>query len=200
MDPRWALVVPAYLLGTFPTALLVGRREGRDPTQEGSGNPGASNALRTMGRRAGALVLLGDLGKGVLATAVGWAVLDRRLGVACGLAAVVGHVFPVTRRFRGGKGVATAAGMALVLLPVPALVLGVVWAAVVKATGAAAAGSVAVAVGLPLADGLLGHPAWEVAALAAGSALVVLRHRDNLDRLRRGEEATLHAPLPRGRP
>src|SRR5919107_1399563 len=68
----WVLVVPAYLLGTFPTALLVGRREGRDPTQEGSGNPGASNALRTMGRRAGALVLLGDLGKGVVATGAGW--------------------------------------------------------------------------------------------------------------------------------
>jgi glycerol-3-phosphate acyltransferase PlsY len=198
VDPWWALVVPAYLLGTFPTALLVGRREGRDPTKEGSGNPGASNALRTMGRRAGALVLLGDLGKGVLATGAGWALGGRAVGVACGLAAVVGHVVPVTRGFRGGKGVATGAGMALVLLPIPALVLGVVWGAVVKLTGAAAAGSVAVAVGLPVAAALVGRPAWEVACLAACGALVLLRHRDNLDRLRRGEEATLRPPAPGG--
>ena len=194
MDLGWALVVPAYLLGTFPTALLVGRREGRDPTKEGSGNPGASNALRTMGRRAGALVLLGDLGKGIAATGVGWAVGGRPVGVACGVAAVVGHVFPVTRRFRGGKGVATGAGMALVLLPLPSLVLGVLWGAVVRLTGVSALGSMAVAVGLPIAAVVVGRPAGEVAAFAVCSALVVLRHRDNIDRLRRGDEAALRAP------
>src|SRR4051812_39974792 len=120
MDAGWALVVPCYLLGTFPTALLVGRREGRDPTTEGSGNPGASNALRTMGRRAGALVLLGDLGKGVVATAVGQAAGGAAVGVACGVAAVVGHIFPVTRGFRGGKGVAAGGGGGPGLLPGPA--------------------------------------------------------------------------------
>lgn len=192
MDAGWALVVPAYLLGTFPTALLVGRREGRDPTREGSGNPGASNALRTMGRRAGALVLLGDLGKGVVATGGGWALAGRGVGVACGVAAVLGHVAPATRGFRGGKGVATAAGMAIVLLPLPALALGVAWAAVVKATGVAAAGSLAVAVGLPVAAAVVGRPGGEVAALAVCATLVVVRHRDNLDRLRRGEEPALH--------
>ena len=75
MDLAWLAVVPAYLLGTFPTAILVGRREGRDPTIEGSGNPGASNALRTMGRRAAALVLVGDVGKGAVAAAAGWAMV-----------------------------------------------------------------------------------------------------------------------------
>jgi glycerol-3-phosphate acyltransferase PlsY len=198
VDPWWALVVPAYFLGTFPTALLVGRREGRDPTKEGSGNPGASNALRTMGRRAGALVLLGDLGKGVVATGTGWALGGRGVGVACGVAAVLGHVAPATRGFRGGKGVATAAGMALVLLPVPALLLGLLWAGVVKVTGAAAAGSIAVAVGFPVAAGIVGRPAGEVAALTLCSVLVVIRHRDNLERLRRGEEAPLRAPVPPG--
>ena len=94
MDPAWLLVVPAYLLGTFPTAILVGRREGRDPTQEGSGNPGASNTFRTMGRRAGAIVLLGDVAKGALAAGVGLATGNRAVGVACGLAAVLGHVSP----------------------------------------------------------------------------------------------------------
>jgi glycerol-3-phosphate acyltransferase PlsY len=194
MDLEWALVVPAYLLGTFPTALLVGRREGRDPTREGSGNPGASNALRTMGRRAGAIVLVGDLGKGLLATGGGWGLAGRPVGVACGLAAVLGHVFPATRRFRGGKGVATGAGMAVVLLPLPSIALAALWGAVVGATRVSALGSMAVAVALPVAGALVGRPAGEVAALAAGGALVLVRHRDNIARLRRGDEASLRAP------
>jgi glycerol-3-phosphate acyltransferase PlsY len=190
--PAWLLVVPAYLLGTFPTAILVGRRAGRDPTREGSGNPGASNAFRTMGRRAGALVLGGDVAKGALAAAGGLASGHRGVGVACGLAAVLGHVAPASRRFRGGKGVATGAGMAAVLLPLVAVGLALLWAVAVKvAGGAASAGSVAVAAGLPLGALAVGRPAAEVAAFAACGVLVVLRHRGNLDRLRRGEERSL---------
>lgn len=185
------LVLPAYLVGTFPTAILVGRREGRDPTQEGSGNPGASNTFRTMGRRAGALVLLGDLGKGAIAALAGLATGNRAVAVGCGLAAVLGHVAPVTRRFRGGKGVATGAGMAIVLLPLPALALAAAWAVATKVTGAASAGSLAVAVGFPIAALTVGRPAGEVAAFAACGLLVVARHRDNIGRLRRGDEPAL---------
>jgi glycerol-3-phosphate acyltransferase PlsY len=189
----WLLVVPAYLLGTVPTAILVGRRAGRDPTREGSGNPGASNAFRTMGRRAGALVLAGDVAKGAAAAALGLATGERAVGVACGLAAVVGHVYPVTRRFRGGKGVATGAGMAIVLLPGVTVVLAVVWVVVVKVLRAASAGSVVVAVGFPLGAWLVGRPPGEVVAFAAAGLLIVARHRDNLERLRRGEERPLAA-------
>lgn len=185
------LLIPAYLLGTFPTAALVGRRAGHDPTQEGSGNPGASNAYRTMGRRAGAAVLVGDLCKGAVAAGAGLALGGRGIGVACGLAAVIGHVAPVTRGFRGGKGVATAAGMALVLLPLPALALAAVWAAVVKLTRRASVASITIAVGLPAAALAVGRPAAEVGAFAACSALVVARHRENLGRLRRGVEDPL---------
>lgn len=191
VDVGWVLVLPAYLLGTFPTAILVGRQQGRDPTQEGSGNPGASNTFRTMGRRAGALVLVGDLGKGVMAALAGLATGNRAIGVACGLAAVLGHVAPVTRRFRGGKGVATGAGMAAVLLPVPALALAAVWAVATKVTGAASAGSLAVAVGFPIGALAVGRPVGEVAAFAACGLLVVARHRDNIGRLRRGDEPSL---------
>ncbi|HEX4868794.1 MAG TPA: glycerol-3-phosphate acyltransferase [Acidimicrobiales bacterium] len=191
MELGWSLVVPAYLLGTFPTAILVGQRRGHDVTQEGSGNPGASNTLRTMGPRAGAAVLAGDLGKGALAAAMGLATGDRAIGVACGLAAVLGHVAPVTRRFRGGKGVATAAGMAFVLVPLVALVLAGVWAIVVRLSRTASVGSVAISAGLPLGAALAGRPAGEVAAFAVCGALVVLRHRENLRRIRRGEERSL---------
>jgi acyl phosphate:glycerol-3-phosphate acyltransferase len=198
VTPWWVLVVPAYLLGTFPTALLVGRHRGHDPTSEGSGNPGASNALRTMGRRAGAMVLLGDLGKGVAATAAGWALGGRGVGVACGLAAVVGHVAPATRRFRGGKGMATAAGMGVVLLPLPSAALALLWAAVVRVTGVAAVGSLAVAAGLPAAAALAGRPGGEVAAFASVAVVVGIRHAENVRRLRRGEEPALarRAPTP----
>lgn len=195
MDRWWLLVVPAYLLGTFPTAILVGRRLGVDPTAAGSGNPGASNTFRTMGRRAGALVLLGDVAKGAVAAGAGLATGNRAIGVACGLAAVLGHVAPLTRGFRGGKGVATAAGMALVLLPLPAVVLAVVWLAAVRLTGAAAAGSIVIAAGLPVAAAVVGRPAGEVAAFAVCGVLVVVRHRTNIDRLRRGEERSLR-PSP----
>lgn len=188
VDIGWVLVVPAYLLGTFPTAALVGRRGGRDLTQEGSRNPGATNAFRMMGRRAGALVLVGDLGKGALAAGIGLATGNRAIGVACGLAAVVGHVLPVTRRLRGGKGVATAAGMALVLVPVPAAVLAVVWVAAARVVRAASVASIVIALGLPVGAALVGRPPGEVVAFAACGALVVARHRENIERLRRGEE------------
>lgn len=187
----WALIIPAYLLGTFPTAILVGRHEGHDLTTEGSRNPGASNTLRTLGRRAGAIVLLGDLGKGALAALMGLAVGNRALAVACGLSAVIGHVAPVTRRLRGGKGVATAAGMTIVLLPWVALVLAAGWIVVAKAAGTASVASLFVAAATPASAALVGRPAGEVAAFAACGGLVALRHRDNIGRLRRGEEHRL---------
>lgn len=190
-------VIVAYLLGTFPTALLVTRRRGVDPTRAGSGNPGATNVLRTAGRRAGVATLVGDVAKGALAAGGGWLVGGHGLGVACGVAAVVGHVLPVTRGLRGGKGVATAAGMAAVLYPVAMALAGLGFAAVVAATRTVSLASmVAVALLVPLAAAL-GAPGREVAALGLCAVLVVARHRDNIARIRRGEEGRLGAPRPR---
>jgi acyl phosphate:glycerol-3-phosphate acyltransferase len=182
------LVVLAYLVGTFPTAILVGRRTGHDPTQEGSGNPGASNVYRTSGRRAGVIVALGDIAKGVLPAAVGLAAGGRGLGIACWVAATLGHVVPVTRRFRGGKGVATAAGGALVLFPLAAAVLSLVFVVLMRTLRIASIGSIVIAVGLPVLVALTGHPAAEVLASASVSALVVVRHHRNVRRLLAGEE------------
>src|SRR3954471_22016442 len=91
------LLALSYLLGTFPTALIVARLTGHDPTTEGSGNPGASNVYRLAGARAGLAVFLGDAAQGAVAAGVGRAVGGPPLALACGLAAVVGHVFPVFR-------------------------------------------------------------------------------------------------------
>lgn len=193
MNLWWALVIPAYLLGTFPSAILVSRRAGRDVTREGSGNPGASNAYRTMGRRAGAKVLAADLCKGMIAAGVGLVSGDRGVAVACGLAAVLGHVLPATRGWRGGKGVATAAGVTLVLLPLVGVVLGCAWAAVLRVSRTAAAASIVVAALLPVGAVATGRPTSEVWAFAACGALVVLRHRSNIDRMLRGEERAIVA-------
>lgn len=191
------LVAASYVVGTFPTALLVAGRRGVDPTRAGSGNPGATNVARTAGRRAGALVLAGDVAKGALPAAAGWALGGHGVGVACGVAAVVGHVLPVTRRFRGGKGVATGAGMAAVLHPLAALVAAAAFGLVVATTRYVSAGSITAAATLPVATAALGAPGREVAALALCAALVVGRHAGNVRRLREGREPRLGAP---GRP
>ena len=185
------LVVLGYLLGTLPTALLVGRRIGRDPTLEGSGNPGASNVYRTAGAKAGATVFAGDLLKGALATGIGLAAGDRVLALACGGAAVLGHIAPVTRRFRGGKGVATACGLVVVLFPLLAVVTAVAWGAVAKLSGKASLASILIAVLIPIGVAAMGRPAIEVGVVVAVAALLVLRHAENIARLARGEERSL---------
>jgi acyl phosphate:glycerol-3-phosphate acyltransferase len=188
-----ACVVGAYLLGTFPTAWLATRRRGVDPTATGSGNPGATNVYRTAGRRAGVLTLMGDLVKGAAAAGLGWAVGGHGLGVACGVAAVVGHVAPLTRLSRGGKGVATVAGMALVLLPLAAVASVVAFAVVTGLSRTVSLDSIAAVAVLPAAAGALGAPVWEVAALAGCAVVVIARHRANIGRLWRGEEPHLGA-------
>lgn len=181
-------VVAAYLLGTFPSALLAGRLRGVDPTRAGSGNPGTTNVLRTAGRPAAALTLLGDVGKGVVAAGAGWLIGGHGLGLACGVAAVVGHVAPCTRRFRGGKGVATAFGMTAVLYPLLALVGLVVFAAVYGLRRIVSLASMAAVLAVPVVAGLAGVPGWEVAGLVLCAGLVVARHSENIRRLARGEE------------
>lgn len=182
------LVVLAYLIGTVPTAQVVGARWGVDPTVAGSHNPGASNVRRLAGRRAGMVVLAGDLGKGVLAAALGSAVGGRPLGLACGLAVVVGHIAPVTRWFRGGKGVATAAGVSVVLWPAAALGLAAAWAVTLALTRRVSVASMVAAAAGPLLVWAAGGGTADVVVSAVIALAVVGRHRDNLRRIRDGDE------------
>ena len=127
------LVVFAYLLGTFPSAELVARHYGIDVTKSGSGNPGTSNVVRLVGWKAGALVLIADVAKGGIAAGVGLAIDGHRGAFILGVAAVLGHVFPVWSRFKGGRGVATGAGVFLVVFPLITVGLAVVWIAIPRA-------------------------------------------------------------------
>jgi glycerol-3-phosphate acyltransferase PlsY len=188
------LAVPAYLLGTFPSALLVARAGGHDVLHEGSGNPGASNVARLMGWKAGLLVLAADLAKGAIAAGVGLAVGGRAGAFALGIAAVLGHMFPVTRRFRGGKGVATAGGMLLVLYPLIVLVLAVVWFVVARVLKLASVGSLLCAVLFPIGVAVGGYGAAETAVIAGLAVIVIARHAANLRRLFGGRELKTGGP------
>jgi glycerol-3-phosphate acyltransferase PlsY len=195
MGAMWTVLVAApfaFLLGTFPTAVLVARAHGVDITAVGSGNPGASNVLRAVGPRAFVVVMLGDALKGALATWAGLLLEGRPAAYALGGAAVLGHMFPLYRR--GGKGVAAAGGMAVVLFPVATLVLGAVWALISRFVRKASLASITVAAVYPVLVALGGYDRWEVAVTSAFALLVVVRHVGNIRRLVRGEESDLRAP------
>ena len=189
------LVVVAYLLGSLPFGLWLARSEGVDLRAAGSGNIGATNVLRTTGRLLAAVVLALDSSKGVLAV---W--LARLLGgeievmVACAVAVVAGHMWPIWAGFRGGKGVATAAGAWALIAPIAVVWSVVVFASLVATTRYVSAGSVAAAIAVPVVTTLLdGRLSTAVGSVILG-ALIVWRHRSNLSRLAKGTESRIGTP------
>lgn len=185
------LIAIAYLLGTFPSATLIARANGIDIATFGSGNPGASNVTRALGWRKGIWVYVLDALKGVIATVIPLVVDGRPLAYVCGAAAILGHMFPVFRKFRGGKGVATGSGVLLALYPIVAPFAVALWWLVTRVTGKAAVGSLA-AIGLvPVSLALLGSPAWEYAAVGGLSLLILAKHWRNFARIIRREEPAL---------
>jgi acyl phosphate:glycerol-3-phosphate acyltransferase len=185
------LIPLAWALGTFPTAVLVARAHGHDVTKEGSGNPGASNVARLVGWRAGALVLVGDFAKGAIAAGVGLAVGGRAGAFALGIAAIVGHTFPIYRK--GGKGVATAGGALLVLYPLIVLGLAVVWFVVARVFHKSSIASLLGVVLFWVAAVVMDYALWEIVLLTALAILVITRHFGNIQRLLRRQENDLGA-------
>jgi glycerol-3-phosphate acyltransferase PlsY len=183
------LIVAAYLIGSVPFALILARRLGtRDLRRIGSGNIGAANVLRTSGVRAGVMVMLLDIAKGAGSVMLVQRFDGGAVTAAAGLAAIVGHVFPVWLRFRGGKGVATACGVFSVLTPValgPALAvfLGSVWM-----TRYISVGSILASVALPPIAYATGSPMPVMAVAMIASMLILVRHRTNLARVLAGTE------------
>lgn len=176
-------VTVGYLAGSVSTATLAARRRGVDLRSVGSGNPGATNVARALGRRAAVGVALADIGKGFV-PAAGFAALDPRAGLAAGVAAVVGHVTSPFLRGRGGRGVATAAGAVLGSHPRWAPVVLLVWLLVVAASRWVALASVCAALSVLATAVILRRDVLWAAAIAL---IVVLRHAPNLVRvLRRG--------------
>lgn len=163
---------------------MVGWRRGVDVRAVGSGNIGATNVARSMGRRAGVLTLGGDIAKGALPQLLClWFELESSAAAYAGLASVLGHLFPVFSRFQGGKGVATAFGVLLVLAPAAAIAALAVFAVFANATRFVSVGSMAAAGVLPLALWVFGAP-WPAVQMGIGMTVAILwRHRENLVRL-----------------
>jgi len=188
------VIILAYLIGSIPFALILARRWGADLRRTGSGNLGAANVMRASGVTAGVLVAALDIAKGAASV---WLAVSVSKGAAvpaaAGLAAIVGHIYPVWLRFRGGKGVATACGVFTVLSPLavpPALAM---FAAAVWLTKYISLGSVVASIALPPLAYALGSPAPTVLAAVAAAIIIVFRHRSNVGRLRTGTERRLGA-------
>jgi glycerol-3-phosphate acyltransferase PlsY len=189
----FGLLVLAYLLGSVSFGLLLARLYGNhDLRQSGSGNIGATNVARTMGKTVGILTLLGDASKGLLAVwlARQWGRSDWISGAAA-LLAVVGHIFPLYHGLRGGKGVATALGCFVPILPWPLIMGTVMWLATVAIWRYVSIGSILAAVTLPLAAALFDYPSPFIYSAILIALLVLYKHRGNIQRLKAGTESKL---------
>lgn len=193
-----ALVVVAYLMGSIPSGLLVARGlGGPDPRGQGSGNLGTANVYRALGRKAGALTLLGDAAKGALPVALARLTLSslgawQDTGVALvAAAAVLGHVFPVYLGFKGGKAVATTFGIVAVVAPWAALNLVLVYLLALSQTRIFSVSALICAWLLPVAVGLFTDSKAYLLLAGALSGLILVCHRDNLERFFKGEEPRL---------
>ena len=183
------LVLGGYVLGSVPTGILVGRAWGVDIRQLGSGNIGMANVLRSVGKKAAAVTMLGDMLKGLVPVVAAHLLTGNEWVVAAvALAAVVGHCWPVFLRFKGGKGVATGAGTSIGLVPVVGLALFAFWWAVVLVSKYTSLGAIAVMLVSPVVFLLSGQPAPYVLYTVIGGALVLWRHRENARALVRGTE------------
>jgi glycerol-3-phosphate acyltransferase PlsY len=184
----WPILL-GYLTGSVPFAYLLARRVGIDVRVAGSGNVGAANVLRTTGTGRAMLVMGLDVAKGALAVLLaGLANAGVTLTALAAAAAVVGHIYPVWLRFHGGKGVAVAAGVFVVLTPVATALAAGLFLLIVGATRYVSLGSIAATIALPPAAWLTGEPKAVVAAAAGTGALILFRHRGNISRLRSGTE------------
>ncbi|HET6408263.1 MAG TPA: glycerol-3-phosphate 1-O-acyltransferase PlsY [Chthoniobacteraceae bacterium] len=215
------IVLVAYLLGSIPFGLLVSKSQGIDIRQHGSGNIGATNVWRVLGKKWGLMTFVGDMAKGWIAVVVGQYIASKMAisiplphgheriehlqadfaGIAAALGCILGHSFPVWLKFMGGKGVATSLGVIFGMMPLAALVDFALWGIVFKVSGYVSLASIVAALALPvlvivfLLLGLLKGWGYFFFSVAAGM-LVVWRHRENIKRLVAGTESSFKKRPP----
>lgn len=201
-----AIFVGSYLLGCIPSGLLLARLRNVDVRQTGSGNIGATNVARSAGKGLGLLTLLLDAAKGALPVLIADAldlfpeanpVFDRNATIAAALGAVLGHVFPVTLGFRGGKGVATALGAIAALTPTSLPLPLLAFATGAGLTRRVSVGSICAAMAAPFGSVAAGNPPQVSTAIAVLSCVILFRHRDNMARIRAGTEPRFGERRPR---
>jgi glycerol-3-phosphate acyltransferase PlsY len=203
MTHQIAALLIAYLIGSVSFAVVVSRLMGlADPRTYGSGNPGATNVLRTGNRKAALLTLLGDALKGVAAVllvrglAPGWGLTETTVMLA-GLLAFIGHLYPVFHRFQGGKGVATAAGVLLAVDPLVGIGTLATWLIIAFFFRISSLAAVVAAVFAPFWQTLIHGADERAAAVALMGALLIWRHRVNISRLLKGTEPRIGGAKPK---
>ncbi len=193
--------VVSYLIGAIPFSLIIARIHGVDVRKVGSGNVGATNVLRSVGKSAGITALLLDMLKGFLPTFF-FPVLcmsfsdtapETGLKIICAVSSICGHVWPVYLKFKGGKGIATSAGALIALAPAAVLSGLIVWVVVVSLTRYVSLASILAATAIPILGWYLYHPEGPVlpATLTAIGILAVARHHSNIRRLIQGKESRI---------
>lgn len=189
--------VIGYLLGSINTSLVVGGIRGKDIRKHGSGNAGTTNALRVLGKGAAIMVLAGDALKGVAACLIGGLITNDLTGVmAAGTGAILGHNWPLYFGFKGGKGVLTSAAVILMMDWKAGLISLGIFAAIVAFTRYVSLGSMVGAALFPVVALLLGRGPLFVTFATAIAALIIARHRPNIERLRKGTESKLGQKRP----
>jgi len=183
------LIVFAYLLGSVPVGLLLSKIKGADPRAVGSGNIGATNVMRAAGKITGALTLIGDVLKGLIPVMIAFMLGEAKIIVtAAGLAAFLGHLFPVFLRFKGGKGVATALGVYLGLDPFAVLIAIIIFVLTIIKWGFVSLGSLVGVAAMPLLLYFLSAPVQYIYLVLIIGALIFIKHKDNIRRLVAGTE------------
>jgi acyl phosphate:glycerol-3-phosphate acyltransferase len=187
-------ILAAYLIGSLSSSTIIGKWVAKtDIREHGSGNAGATNALRVLGWKLALLVLVLDIFKGMLAIFIAWGLGHGNVWFAylSGLAVIIGHNWPVFFGFRGGKGVATTIGVLCLLMFVPAVLAGVIAIAIVIVTRLVSLGALIFVICTPIFLAILEHRAGAVVFAVCVAALSVYRHRKNISRLLRGQESRI---------
>ena len=187
------LIVCAYILGSIPTGVILSKYWGKiDIREEGSGNIGATNVYRTLGKTVGALTLLGDVFKGLLPVCFALWLLESELLVGLtALSAFIGHIYPVFLKFKGGKGIATALGVFVLIVPWAILISFLTFAGTVYKWRYVSLGSMVAGGSLPVWIILFAYSTTYLVISIVVAALIIFKHNDNIHRLIRGEESRI---------
>ncbi|MDD6133326.1 MAG: glycerol-3-phosphate 1-O-acyltransferase PlsY [Selenomonadaceae bacterium] len=185
----------AYVLGSIPNGLVFGKLFWHvDLREHGSHNIGATNAWRTLGKGPGFLIFLLDFLKGAISVYIGMKLGDIALAcVLAGVFAIVGHSCSLFLKFKGGKGVATGLGVIVMMMPVPALLVFLVWLGVVKLSGYVSLGSIVAAALVPVLAWNFGYPVEYIGFGILAAAFIIIRHHANIGRLLSGTESKIKA-------
>jgi acyl phosphate:glycerol-3-phosphate acyltransferase len=185
----FVFAVFAYLMGSIPVGVILSKSSGRDPRHVGSGNIGATNVMRAVGKTLGIVTLIGDIAKGVVPTAL--AVYTRQpymLVAATGFMAFFGHLYPIYLKFKGGKGVATSLGVFLILSPLAIGIYAIVFILLLLKWRYVSVGSLIASALLPVTLYILSRPAEYIVLSLIMNLLIFVKHKDNIKRLLAGKE------------